>query len=176
PIYVGDFSNWSQMLQRSNYTYTRIVFQPLISRSDSLCRHTIPATVSAVVCSSTLWPDRARLFGSVYYLCKREDEPTQMKVRLAQVLLLVALVAGCGQPVNEEWRKEAENPDFLHRTIRQVTNIIIHDIFSPPVASRIYRYTSVAAYEAAIQGNPNFKSLAGQLNGLEPTPAPEEGE
>lgn len=99
-----------------------------------------------------------------------------MKVRLAQVLLLVALVAGCSQPVNEEWRKEAENPDFLHRTIRQVTNIIIHDIFSPPVASRIYGYTSVAAYEAAIQGNPNFKSLAGQLNGLEPTPAPEEGE
>src|SRR5690606_7677982 len=99
-----------------------------------------------------------------------------MKVRLAQVLLLVALVAGCSQPVNEEWRKEAENPDFLHRTIRQVTNIIIHDIFSPPVASRIYGYTSVAAYEAAIQGNPNFKSLAGQLNGLEPTPAPEGGE
>lgn len=96
-----------------------------------------------------------------------------MRMRLAQALMLAALVAGCSNPVNEAWRSEAENPDFLHRTIRQVTSIIIHDIFSPPVASRIYGYTSIAAYEAAIKGNPQFKSLAGQIKGLEPVPGPE---
>src|SRR5690606_27603444 len=36
PIYVADYSNWSQMLQRSNYPYTRIGCHPLISRSGSL--------------------------------------------------------------------------------------------------------------------------------------------
>jgi len=105
-----------------------------------------------------------------------EHEPFDMKIKLAYSLLLAVLVAGCSNPVNEAWRTEAENPDFLHRTIRQVTNIIIHDIFSPPVSSRIYGYTSIAAYEAAIKGNPQFKSLAGQVNGLEPVPNPEPGE
>lgn len=98
-----------------------------------------------------------------------------MKILNFRVLLLGLLIAGCGNPVNEGWRNEASNPEFLHRAMRQVTDIIIHDIFSPPVASRIYGYTSIAAYEAAIQRNPAFVSLAGQVNGLEPVPAPEEG-
>lgn len=98
-----------------------------------------------------------------------------MKTRKFIALAIGALVLGCGSPVNEEWRSEASNPEFLHRTMKQVTDIIVHDIFSPPVASRIYGYTSIAAYEAAIQGNPAFVSLAGQVNGLEPVPAPEEG-
>lgn len=98
-----------------------------------------------------------------------------MKILKYSALLLGALVAGCGNPVNEGWRSEASNPEFLHRTIKQVTDVIIHDIFSPPVASRIYGYASIAAYEASIQGNPAFVSLAGQVNGLEPVPAPEEG-
>ncbi|HEX7014267.1 MAG TPA: vanadium-dependent haloperoxidase [Cyclobacteriaceae bacterium] len=96
-----------------------------------------------------------------------------MKTKMAQMLLFAALVVGCSTPVNEGWRAQAENPDFLHRTIREVTDIIIHDIFSPPVASRIYGYTSIAAYETAIKGNPKFRSLAGQVNELEPVPGPE---
>lgn len=98
-----------------------------------------------------------------------------MKVLKFRTLILGVLVVSCSNPVNEGWRSEADNPDFLHRTMRQVTDIIIHDIFSPPVASRIYGYTSIAAYEAAIQGNPAFVSLSGQVNGLEPVPAPQEG-
>lgn len=36
----------------------------------------------------------------------------------------------------------------LHHAQRALTNVIVHDIFSPPVASRIYLYSSIAAYEA----------------------------
>lgn len=36
----------------------------------------------------------------------------------------------------------------LHRAQRAITTVIVHDIFSPPVASRIYLYSSLAAYEA----------------------------
>ncbi|CAM3946973.1 vanadium-dependent haloperoxidase [Flavobacterium branchiophilum] len=52
-----------------------------------------------------------------------------------------------------------------------VTNIMIHDIFSPPVASRIYVYPNIAAYEIMAQNNPKFSSLQGQLKGLEAIPA-----
>jgi hypothetical protein len=98
-----------------------------------------------------------------------------MKELLFKPLLLGVILAGCSSPVNEGWRSEADNPEFLHRAMKQVTDVIVHDIFSPPVASRVYGYTSIAAYEAAIQGNPTFKSMAGQVNGLEPVPRPEEG-
>lgn len=50
---------------------------------------------------------------------------------------------------------------------------MVHDIFSPPVASRVYAYSSIAAYEAAIHGNDQFVSLAGQIRDLGATPDPD---
>ena len=47
--------------------------------------------------------------------------------------------------------------------------------FSPPVASRAFGYLGVALYEALVPGMPGYQSLAGQLNGLDPLPAPESG-
>lgn len=64
------------------------------------------------------------------------------------------------------------SPDDLHGSIDQVTDIMIHDIFSPPVASRIFAYPNIAAYEIIALGNPEYKSLAGQLEGLTPIPVP----
>src|SRR5205085_8513878 len=58
----------------------------------------------------------------------------------------------------------------------QVTDRIVHDIFSPPVAGRIYAYTSVAGYEAIRHADPNLITLAGQLTGLDSVPAPDKGE
>lgn len=91
------------------------------------------------------------------------------------LLLVIALFLGsCSE---NDWRTKAENPEFIHRSVKQVTDVIVHDIFSPPVASRIYTYMSVAGYEAAIHQYPEqYKSLAGQLNGLEAVPQPAEGE
>ncbi len=88
------------------------------------------------------------------------------------VALLVLLFASCSKP-NTEYKVKANNPEFLHRSLKEITDLIVHDIFSPPVASRIYAYSSIAAYEAAIAGDSTFKSLAGQINGLEKVPAPD---
>lgn len=37
---------------------------------------------------------------------------------------------------------------LYHRTQRAITAVMVHDILSPPVASRVYVYTHIAAYEA----------------------------
>ncbi|MBK9687570.1 MAG: vanadium-dependent haloperoxidase [Saprospiraceae bacterium] len=66
-------------------------------------------------------------------------------------------------------------PSWLHDVMGAYTNILVHDIFSPPVASRNYAYTSIAAYEAARHLNPDYVSLGGQLNGLSAVPEPEKG-
>jgi hypothetical protein len=74
-----------------------------------------------------------------------------------------------------EWRSKVDRPDFLHRSVKQVTDVIVHDIFSPPVAARIYAYMSVAGYEAAVHRDPQYITLANQLTGLEPVPQPQQG-
>lgn len=85
----------------------------------------------------------------------------------------VFLMLSCHTKSN--WQKLAENPEFIHRSVRQVTDVMVHDIYSPPVASRIYAYISVAAYEAAVNGDKKYISLSGQLRGLDSVPKPVAG-
>lgn len=92
-------------------------------------------------------------------------------------LALVALglaPAGCrlGTTGDLGARPEAEP---LHEAVQQLTSVMVYDIFSPPQASRVYAYASVAAYETLRQGDPAYRSLAGQLTGLTPVPAPPAG-
>ncbi len=89
-------------------------------------------------------------------------------------IVLVILVFGCGSDT-KEYKVKVQNTDFTHRTLKKVTDLIVHDIFSPPVASRIYAYTSIAGYEALIPQEQRYRSLAGQLNGLTTGPQPEAG-
>src|SRR5215203_1868269 len=55
------------------------------------------------------------------------------------------------------------NADLLHRAQKALTRVIVHDIFSPPVASRIYLYANVAAYEAVVPLQTKYKSLQNLL-------------
>ena len=89
------------------------------------------------------------------------------------VLAIVGLI-GCEQ-VNPNFQQEARNSEFLHRSMKQLTDVIVHDIFSPPQASRIYAYASVAGYQAALPDFPEYRTLDGQLNQLNNTPQPEQG-
>jgi len=95
-----------------------------------------------------------------------------MKFFNVKIAVMCLLLASCS---SDEWRTKVQNPDYLHRSIKQVTDVIVHDIFSPPVASRIYTYISVAGYEAARHQDPDCISLAGQLHGLQSVPEPEAG-
>ncbi|MEM7107251.1 MAG: vanadium-dependent haloperoxidase [Bacteroidota bacterium] len=64
-------------------------------------------------------------------------------------------------------------PDRLHNSLQKLTDVVVHDIFSPPVASRIYAYPCIAAYEVLALNDSNYKTLAGQLNELEAIPKPD---
>lgn len=67
----------------------------------------------------------------------------------------------------------AADPQYLHRAQDALTHVIIHDIFSPPVSSRIYVYAHIAAYEVLIKENKQYKSLYGQLKAFPKIPEPE---
>jgi len=57
--------------------------------------------------------------------------------------------------------------------MKRLTDVIVHDIFSPPVASRNYVYPTIAAYEVLRQHYPNYQTLGGQLKDLKTLPTPE---
>ncbi len=93
---------------------------------------------------------------------------------------LVALclwgISGCQKPATPtEYNAKAANPERYNQCIDKLTQVVIHDIFSPPVASRIYVYTNLAGYEALVPSDANYESLAGKLKSFEPGPKPEAG-
>jgi len=61
----------------------------------------------------------------------------------------------------------------LHQNEINLTDLIVYDIFSPPVASRIYVYTSLAAHEAMRHQNAKEPSLVSKLKGFVTMPQPD---
>ena len=77
---------------------------------------------------------------------------------------------------NPNWKTDANNPEFLLNSQKKLTDVIVHDIFSPPVASRIYAYPNIAAYEILQNDYPEYQSLEGQLTDFQNVPKPKAGE
>jgi hypothetical protein len=96
-----------------------------------------------------------------------------MKKLYFAVFAICLLSFSCNK--NDGWKKLADNPNYIHRSVREVSEVMLHDIYSPPVASRIYAYITVAGYEAARNGNKDYLSLVGQLKGLDSIPQPQRG-
>lgn len=91
-------------------------------------------------------------------------------------LPLVALLCSVALFSCQDSKKPTINStDVLHENQDQLTKIIIYDVFSPPVASRIYAYTSLASYEAIRFAKPGNESIAEKLNGFGKMPQPESG-
>jgi hypothetical protein len=83
----------------------------------------------------------------------------------------MSLIAGCT-------RKKAFNmddPEILHQNQDMLTQVIIYDVFSPPVAARIYVYSSLASYEAVRFAKKGSPSIAEKLNGFGKMPQPANG-
>jgi hypothetical protein len=84
------------------------------------------------------------------------------------------LLGGC-RPSADEAEALTNQAEYLRQAENTLTEVIIHDIFSPPVASRIYAYAHLAAYETLLPAYPAYRSMAGQLRGFTPAPTPEPG-
>lgn len=83
-------------------------------------------------------------------------------------LLMLGCCISCRQ------KKKAEPVDtskLQHECVHRLTDVIVHDIFTPPVASRIYAYSNLAFYEAVKYKN-NSASITAQLKEFDNIPAP----
>ena len=92
------------------------------------------------------------------------------KILIAAAISLITV--SCKQKEKIPLKSDA---DVLHENVDQLTQVIIYDVFSPPVASRIYGYTSLAQYEAMRYQNGKSNSITNQLHGFKPMPQPKKG-
>ncbi|MBT8306304.1 MAG: vanadium-dependent haloperoxidase [Maribacter sp.] len=88
------------------------------------------------------------------------------------VITLILVISSCGPKHNEE-QLDSYFENSLAKYNRELTDVIVADIFTPPVASRIYAYPNIAAYEGIRFLDSTRLSLVGQLNGLEKLSEPD---
>jgi PAP2 superfamily len=91
-----------------------------------------------------------------------------MKKAFIFFLFVVLIISSC----KEEKNKVSVNAENLqNECVHRLTDVIVYDIFTPPVASRIYAYSNLAYYEAIrFKGSSAGISIAAQMHGFEVLP------
>ncbi len=94
-----------------------------------------------------------------------------MKRICFSTLICILLLSSCKE--NTAYKEQVKDPKLFQSAMKKLTDVIVYDIFSPPVASRVYMYPSVAAYAVVQKAYPEkYNSLVGQLSGFEAVPEP----
>lgn len=90
-----------------------------------------------------------------------------MRLERFLLLVLIASSGACHQS------KQPDAKAMVHENMEQLTSLIVYDIFSPPVASRIYAYASLGSFEAIRFAQADrYRSIAAQLRDFDPLPQP----
>lgn len=82
------------------------------------------------------------------------------------LLLFICIVFASCAPKHDQEKLDTYFEGSISAYNRKLTDVIVADIFTPPVASRIYAYSNIAAYEGIRLMAPDKPSLSGQLHEL----------
>ncbi len=93
----------------------------------------------------------------------------ELNKTLFSFLFLLLMCCSCAR----EKTALKNDADILHENQAQLTQVIIYDVFTPPVASRIYAYSSLASYEVIRHSKAGAPSIAARLHGFGAMPVPE---
>jgi len=91
---------------------------------------------------------------------------------LFKTILLICICVSISSCQQKE-TSHLSDTDILHQNQDQLTQVIIYDVFTPPVASRIYVYSSLASYEAMRFSKEGAGSLTEKLHGFGSMPQPD---
>ncbi len=100
--------------------------------------------------------------------------------KISTLLLSLLLVFSCKENnIIHQRQVDDFNLSGLNHWNKILTDAMVKDIFSPPVASRIYVYANIAAYEILSVHNDSYKSLShvikhlGEIPGIDAKNAPD---
>src|SRR5690242_2344343 len=94
-------------------------------------------------------------------------------IRIIIPLLGLLLLASACKRQHRDYTKVMHDPFLYEKTVHDLNYVVIHDIFTPPVASRVFAYCTLASYEALAGEGRHFRSLSGKIRGLTGMPAPD---
>ncbi len=90
-----------------------------------------------------------------------------IKLKLSLLILIILGVLfsckGTSEPI-------IITTDDFHTSVDKVVEVMTHDIFSPPVSSRVFVYPNIAAYEIIAQKDTAYYSLKNQIKHLNGIP------
>src|ERR1700761_2189111 len=90
-------------------------------------------------------------------------------VFLGLTMLVIIVFISCNK---KDYKTVMHDPNLYSKTMHELNYVIIYDIFNPPVASRIFAYANLAAYETLSKEGKHYASLEGKINGLKNIPSP----
>lgn len=85
--------------------------------------------------------------------------------------IMVLFFFGCNSEQNDAAINEYTYNQISHWN-KVLNKVIVNDIFTPPVASRIFAYTNIAAYEVLCKADSSSKSFHSLLNDMPEIPNP----
>ncbi|MDA9306016.1 vanadium-dependent haloperoxidase [Flavobacteriaceae bacterium] len=99
-----------------------------------------------------------------------------MKIKVFLFFILSLLLLNCSSLENDlAYKEKLQDPELFQFAMQNLTDLVVYDIFSPPVATRVYLYPTIAAYEVVRQGfQSEYNTLVGQVNGLPSLPDPKD--
>ncbi len=87
-------------------------------------------------------------------------------MRFIFITTLIVALFGCNEKKQSSISIDSSN--LQHICVKKLTDVIVHDIYAPPVASRIYAYSNLAFYEAIRFTDSSTNSIIAQLKGFSP--------
>src|ERR1043166_202253 len=79
------------------------------------------------------------------------------------MLISIAYLSSCSK---KDYKTVTHDPDLYCKAMHELNYVIIYDIFTPPVASRIFAYSNLAAYEVLAKDGTHYGSLEGKIKSL----------
>ena len=86
------------------------------------------------------------------------------------LLVFISLTISNCKQVDDS--KQVTGPSIQHYCEQKLTDVIVYDIFSPPVAGRIYAYSNLAFYEVIRFTDTSNNSIIAHLKGFKQIPPP----
>ncbi len=88
---------------------------------------------------------------------------------LLGLLTILVVATSCNK---KDYKTVLHDPMLYSGAMHELNYVIIYDIFTPPVAARIFAYANLAAYETLAKEGKNFASLEGKIKDLDSLPTP----
>ena len=91
------------------------------------------------------------------------------RVVFFSLILGAAAIASCNK---KDYKTVMHDPLLYSQAVHELNYVIIYDIFSPPVAARVFSYANLAAYETLSKDGHHYASLEGKIKDLNNIPSP----